>query len=764
MSVNETSDPVIKPIETPLLEMEDDFPILELILRNYFSEQDIQKVRTAYDFASKAHRNQKRFSGEPYINHPIAVAEILAELQLDANSICAAILHDVIEDTPVTYADIVASFGEVAANLVQGVTKVGKIGTAYHSEEEMENLRRMLLATAKDLHVIVIKIADRLHNMRTLHHLPRSKQTRIAQQTLNIYAPLAHRLGLGKIRWELEDLCLMFLNPDMYRQIKKNVSQKRREREIYLQTAIADLEAELKKNGFHVTVEGRAKHFYSIYQKMEKGQKNFTEIYDLIAIRVIAETIGECYAILGEVHTMWRQIPGRFKDYISNPKPNNYRSIHTTVLGPQGRMIEIQIRTEEMHIIAEYGIAAHWRYKQQGSSARIGKDARWIEVFSQELPDTQDPEDFIKSVKTELFSDEIYVYTPKGKLISLPKDATPIDFAYKIHTELGHRCGGAKVNNRLVQLNYPLQTGDVVDIISNQNSHPSHTWINIVKTASARNKIRRYLLESRRDQLVEIGEDNLTRVLKKAGFNHLEFYNSQKAKEIVEELKLKNLDDLFVNIGFGRINPKQVIARLIPLQKEKNPIAKESDVKNQEAIEQSVVRLGDIDDIMYRIAHCCSPLPGDDIAGYVTRGRGVTIHKASCPNMISFAKDHGRLIHLFWEGNHKDIISVNIEVTARDRRNLLGDVSQMISSTGTNIIGSQTQSINSVATLVFTLEVSSTNHLNTVMQQLLGVEGVKNVRRLKTKNKNQHQQNEPVSKTTTKKKEGKKNSDKKKTK
>ncbi|MDX9752595.1 MAG: bifunctional (p)ppGpp synthetase/guanosine-3',5'-bis(diphosphate) 3'-pyrophosphohydrolase [bacterium] len=737
MSTNETLD--ILSSFSPDTES-DDFPILELILRNYLQEEDIQLIRRAYLFALTAHQGQVRDSGEPYITHPIAVAEILAELQLDAETLSAAILHDVIEDTDITYEHVEQEFGRKVADMVLGVTKVGKIQSGYRSEEEIENLRRMLMATAKDLHVMVIKMADRLHNMRTLHHLNRAKQTRIAQQTLNIYAPLAHRLGLGKIRWEMEDLCLMFLHPDSYRQIKKNVSLKRREREEYLQSALTELESTLLKKGFKVFVEGRAKHFYSIFMKMIKSQRTFSEIYDLTALRVITENVGDCYAVLGEVHTMWRQIPGRFKDYISNPKANNYRSIHTTVLGPQGRMIEIQIRTQEMHTIAEYGIAAHWRYKLQGSSPRMGRDSKWLEAFSLELPDTQDPEDFIKAMRSELFSDEVYVYTPKGKLVNLPKDATPLDFAYKIHTELGHRCGGAKINNRLVSLIHPLKTGDVVEIVSNPNSHPTPAWLNIVKTASARNKIRRHLLESQHDELLEIGQTNLSRELKKAGFNPLEFYNSPKSKEVAENLRLKNLDELFVNIGFGRVNTKQVIARLL-LQKDRATPpprdSKESDSsKSSGTTAGTIVKLGDIDDIMYRIARCCSPLPGDDIVGYVTRGRGVTIHKATCSNMKIFAKDRHRVMPLFWEGDQRSHLSVTIQIVARDRQNLLGEVSQLISSTGTNINGCKTNTATNIATLDFTVEVSSTTHLNTVMQQLLGVEGVKSVRRLRTRGRN----------------------------
>ncbi|RJP23950.1 MAG: bifunctional (p)ppGpp synthetase/guanosine-3',5'-bis(diphosphate) 3'-pyrophosphohydrolase [Candidatus Omnitrophota bacterium] len=726
--------PVLSPVETDL---EDDFPILELILRNYLADEDIMRIRKAYFFAYDAHKNQKRISGEPYIAHPICVAETLAEYQLDAETIMAGILHDVLEDTDLTYDLLAREFGEHVATMVRGVTKFSKISSAYRKEEEVENLRRMLVATASDLHVIMIKLADRLHNMRTLHFLSRDKQIRIAQNTLDIYAPLAHRLGLGHIKWELEDLCLMYILPHVYETVKKKVFLKRHEREKYIKEACQELQNALAAKNIQCTVEGRVKHFFSIYMKMQREHKSFEDLYDLVALRVLCETIGECYAILGEVHTMWRQVEGRFKDYISTPKPNNYRSIHTTVLGPKGRMVEIQIRTHDMHYIAEYGIAAHWRYKAEGSKRRIGRDAKWLEPFSQELPDTHDPEEFMQSIRHDLFSDEVFVYSPKGELIRLPKDSTPIDFAYKIHTELGHRCGGAKVNGRMVSLNYSLKTGDSVEILSNPNSHPSPAWLDIVKTASARNKIRRQLLESRRDELLKIGQSHLTREIQKAGFNPLEFYNSQEAQQIVESLKQKSLEDLFVNIGFGRISGKQIIARILQ-QKQKNADTSKSDERektddeDQAVTMRSVVRLGDIDEIMYRRARCCSPLPGDDIIGFVTRGRGVTIHKSICPNIKHvYQDDPGRIMHLFWEEDQRELVSVTIEIRARDRRNLLSDLSQMISSTGTNIIFCKSATVNAVATFRFTLQINNSVHLNTVMQQLLGIEGVKNVRRVK---------------------------------
>ena len=726
-----------KPSSTPStnrVKLEDDFPILELILRNYLTHDEIMRVRQAYFLAYDAHQDQKRDSGEPYITHPLAVAEILAEYQWPAEVITAGLLHDVLEDTHYTYEDLVREFGASVAGLVRGVTKVSEIAYSFHREEEAENFRRMLVATAKDLHVIVIKLADRLHNMRTLRFLPRDRQLRIAKNTLDIFAPLAHRLGLGRIKWELEDLALIHLHPDVYQDIKQKIALKRREREQYLNAARKELEDALKKEGFHCTVEGRAKHFYSIYQKMLHDKKTFEEIFDLIALRVICETIGECYGILGEVHTMWRQVEGRFKDYISNPKPNNYRSIHTTVLGPHGRRIEIQIRTLEMHLDAEYGIAAHWRYKEEKSTP-LKRDTNWLEQFVQELPDTHDPEEFLQSVRNDLFSDEVYVYTPKGEIQRLPKDATPIDLAYKIHTELGNHCGGAKVNSRMVSLNYRLKTGDVVEIIANQSCHPSPAWLNIVKTSSARNKIRRFLLDSRRGELLQIGQTNLSRELQKAGFNHLEFYNSAKAREIIASLNTKDLEDLLVNIGFGRISTKQVIARLLPpVQKSMPPRADASASSRAKGGGEpilSVVRLGDIDDILYRRALCCNPLPGDDIIGFVTRGRGVTIHRTDCSNVKQFQQDPGRILPLFWEEEQQGHVNVTIEIRARDRHNLLSDVSQMISATGTNIVSSKSETVSEIATFVITMDITSVSHLETVMQQLLGVEGVKSVRKVR---------------------------------
>ncbi len=722
-----------------LSDMEDDFPILELILRNYLGDEDIIGIRKAYFFAYEAHKEQTRANGDPYISHPLAVAEILAGYQLDASTIMAGLLHDILEDTDYTYDDLKSMFGEDTANLVQGVTKVSEISSAYHSEEEIENLRRMLVATAKDLHVIVIKLADRLHNMRTLHFLPHHKQIRISQNTLNVYSPLAHRLGLGQIKWELEDLCLMFLNPKAYKGIKNKVSLKRLERETIIKEARADLEKILHKRGIHVTVEGRAKHFYSIYMKMRRYNKSFKEIYDLIALRVICENIGDCYAVLGEVHTMWRQVDGRFKDYISTPKLNNYRSIHTTVLSKTGRMMEIQIRTQKMHQIAEHGIAAHWRYKEH-TKKRVGGDSKWVKLFNQELPDTRDPEDFLQTIRNELFSDEVYVYSPKGELIRMPKDSTPVDFAYKIHTELGHQCGGAKVNGRLVPLNYCLQTGDVVSIMASKNNRPSSAWLEFIKTSSARNKIRRFLLEDRRDELLRRGRSTLSKEIQRAGYNPREFYNSADAEEIAQSLDLKKVEDIFVNIGFGRISTKQVIARLQQKNKVDQPQKlieqKSQNIFEEENTSRSIVKLAEIDDIMYRIARCCSPLPGDNIVGFVTRGRGVTIHKTTCRSIRQYNGHPERLLPLFWSGDQTHPVSVRIEIRANDRRNLLSDLSQMISSTGTNILNCVSESVSGSATFTFILEIVNTNHLNTISQQLYGINGVKTVRRLRMQQSN----------------------------
>jgi guanosine-3',5'-bis(diphosphate) 3'-pyrophosphohydrolase len=743
MAANEDTIPIQS---DTLKQIKEDFPVLELILRNYLKEEDIALIRKAYFYSYKAHKHQIRANGDPYVLHPIAVAEILAGMQLDSKTISAALLHDIIEDTDYTEDDLLNEFGKEIADLVQGVTKVGEIGTAYRSEQEVENLRRMLVATAKDLRVIIIKLADRLHNLRTLHFLPRSKQIRIAQNTLNIYAPLAHRMGVGRIKWELEDLCFMFLHPDAYQNIKNKVALKRREREQYIQEMRNSFEKHLLDKGMKVHVDGRVKHFYSIYTKMLRTNRTFDEIYDLIALRVICESIGECYAVLGEVHTMWRQVEGRFKDYISNPKPNKYRSIHTTVLGPNGRKIEIQIRTQEMHYIAEQGIAAHWRYKEK-SKRKFGEDAKWLQMFTQDLSDIRDPEEYIESIQSELFSDEVYVYTPKGDLHRLPKNACPIDFAYRIHSELGQRCLGAKVNGRLVPLTYSLKTGDVIEIQTSPSARPSRQWLDIVKTSSARNKIRKALLESQRDELLTMGQTTLTRELQRAGFNAREFYKSDDAKKIYENLGLKSLDDLFVSVGFGRISTKQVVARL--LQQNKPAVHEKPSKKSsqEETAKRTVVRLADVDDIMYRIARCCNPLPGDDIIGFVTRGRGVSIHKTSCSSLKHFRSDSERVMPLYWEGDKKKPISVSIEVKARDRKNLLSDISQMIAVTGTNILRCNSQTSNMVATFLFTLEVINTNHLDTIRQQLFGINGVTSVRRVRNANSSEL----PKTTTTTKK-------------
>lgn len=720
------------------LHQEDEFPYVELLLRNYLSEEDVQRVRSAYEFACEAHKGQTRMNGDPYILHPVAVSQILAEYHRDADIVIAGLLHDVVEDTQFTFEDLEARFGSAIAGLVRGVTKVSKIvaDTPYLREMEVENFRRMLVATAKDIHVIIVKLADRLHNMQTLGFLPRDSQLRIARSTLDIFAPIAHRLGLGKMKWELEDLALVYLHHDVYQMIKKQVSEKRAYREQYVREVCRTLEERLESHSISCTVEGRAKHFYSIYQKMTQDNKSFDEIYDLAAIRVICETIGECYAILGEVHSMWRQVEGRFKDFISNPKSNNYRSIHTTVLGPKGRKIEIQIRTLEMHLDSEYGIAAHWRYKEE-KNTRVRRDTKWLEHFVSNLPDTHDPEEFIQSIRHDLFANEIYVYTPKGELIRLVKGSTPIDLAYRIHTNLGNRCCGAKVNRKLVTLNYQLQTGDTVEILSNPNSHPSAAWLNIVQTSSARNKIRRYLLESQKDQLLQHGQSSLTKELHKAGIKPLEFYNSPLSKEIILSLNTKDLDDLFVNIGFGRISTKQVIARIIKLDPNtttaKAPLPRTKSPKTKSESKASVVKMGEIDEIMYRRARCCNPLPGEDIIGFVTRGRGVSIHRANCKSIQSHNDQDDRIIPLFWEGEENAIVNVTIEITARDRQNLLNDLTQMISATGTNIVSCNTDTVNGIATFFFKMDIRNATHLDTIMQQLLGVDGVKSVKKTRTK-------------------------------
>lgn len=686
------------------------------------SSQDIDLPRQALQFAITKHGSQRRVSGEPYISHPLAVAELVAGLVPEPATITAAILHDVIEDTDCETCDLEGMFGAEVAFLVDGVTNVSRIPFGMRHEKQIENLRRLLMATAKDLRVIVIKLCDRLHNMRTLSSLSRTKQRRICQTTLDVFAPLAHRLGLKRIKNELEDLCLYYLHPGMYRFLKMKVDERLAERQDYgrrVQTMISDV---LATNGIEAKVEWRVKHFWSIYQKMVRDNREFSEIYDLTGIRILVNSIGECYAALGIIHGVWPQVEGRFKDYISSPKSNDYRSIHTTVLGSEGRLLEVQIRTEQMHRVCEEGVAAHWRYKEKGRSSRkLGDDAAWISQISGILQDIRDAEEWTSTIKTDLFADECYCYTPKGDIVRLPAGSCPIDFAYSIHTQLGERCQGARVNGRFRPLSYQLQTGDVVQIETSKSAHPTSTWLNMVRTARARSKIRTYLLHANRDELVEQGRLILSREINRLGINAQTFYNSPLGREIMESLEIRELDDLFALVGFGRIATKQVIARILQSR------AREKKVERSQPSQS--IQINEIDDMLYRLAKCCHPMVGEPIIGLVTRGRGISIHRENCTNIIKFQGDRSRLIPLSWEESRQELTTVRLSVAANDRKQLLADVAHSIASAGANVTSCQTISPRqnarqNNATLDFEIEVRDIKHLGRIAESLVEIPGV----------------------------------------
>ena len=702
---------------------------LSQLLSDYLSPEDLELCMRAFGYAEEAHFRQQRQDGRPFILHPIEVAILLANLEVDAATVAAGLLHDTVEDTPTTVEDLRSVFGDRIARLVNGVTKVAKIDLAYREEEEIENVRRMLVATAEDLHVIVIKICDRLHNMRTLEHLRPRKQQRIAQTTLDIFSPLAHRLGLGQVKWELEDLSLSFLQPEAYADIKSKITLKRRDREAYLREVEHQLQNALFEEGIGCTVQSRAKHFYSIYRKMHRDGKSFDELTDLLALRVVAGNVGECYAALGVVHTLWRPYEGKFKDYIASPKPNNYRSLHSTVFGPQGRTIEVQIRTQEMHHLAERGIAAHWRYKESGGGTRLGKDAIWLEGLSEIVPDTLNPDEFLTSFKQELFADEVFVKTPKGKLLKLPLGATPIDFAYRIHTDLGNHCSGAKVNGRIAPLNSKLQTGDTVEIIPSKHGMAAPSWLEVVRTSSAKAKIRRYLLETRHDQLLQQGRSMLDKELRRTGVNPNEFYKSESCGRFLKSLKQRSVEELHVNIGFGRVSTKQILARLIQERRsESAPTPHPHQHKDEK--QSAVIRLGDIDNIMYRRARCCSPLPGDDILGFVTRGRGITIHRHDCKSVQHLRSDRNRLMNLFWGTDDASYFDVDVEIVSTDRDRLLSDLSNRISGVGVSIKACHSVTDKeSITRSLFTISIPSRTKLDDLMRNLVGAEGVHSVRR-----------------------------------
>ncbi|MBE3596839.1 MAG: bifunctional (p)ppGpp synthetase/guanosine-3',5'-bis(diphosphate) 3'-pyrophosphohydrolase [Hydrogenibacillus sp.] len=708
---------------------------LEATLRQYMTEQDIASARRAFEFAARHHEGQYRISGDPYITHPLAVAEILADLRMDATIIIAALLHDIVEDTSATLEDVRTMFGAEVATLVDGATKLRRIQFQSKEEQQAENYRKMLLAMARDVRVILIKLADRLHNMRTLKFRTEEDQRRIAEETLDIYAPIAHRLGISKIKWELEDIALRFLNPQSYYRIVHLMKKKRAEREAYIAKVSETLKAKLMEMGIQAEVTGRPKHIYSIYRKMREQHKSFDEIYDLLAVRVIVDSVRDCYSVLGIVHTLWKPMPGRFKDYIAMPKANMYQSLHTTVIGPEGEPLEVQIRTREMHYTAEYGIAAHWAYKEGKSAKNAAEEAKRIRFIRQLLEYQQDApsaQEFVESLKMDLFSDVVFVFTPKGDVIELPAGAVPLDFAYRIHTEIGNRTVGAKVNGKIVPLDHPLRTGDIVEILTSKQSYgPSMDWLKIAKTSHARNKIRAWFKKERREEMIARGRELLEQEARRHGLAPKDVFKEAYTKDVLSRFNLQSVDELLSSIGFGAISVGQVMGRYLEHYRKDHteaPIAAEIKTAKTRPPRQGV-RVKGVEGVLVRFSRCCNPVPGDDIVGFITRGRGVSIHRLGCPNVAK--EDPERIVEVEWAPEAEFLYPVEIEVLAMDRQGLLNDVLQAVNETKTNLTQVTGRADkNRMAKITMTISIRHLDHLQRVVERIKRVKDVFSVRRL----------------------------------
>jgi len=704
-------------------------------IKEYNPKAELDIVKKAYKFAASAHAGQKRKSGDNYMVHPIEVAYILAQLQMDIITIAAGLLHDVVEDTEITLEKLEAEFGPEAATLVDGVTKLSRIAYKSKEEQQVENLRKMFLAMAKDIRVILIKLADRLHNMRTLKHQPVHKQKEIAEETLEIFAPLAHRLGIFKIKWELEDLAFRYLHPENYYQLVKRISMKRKTWGNYINRFIEQLKEKAEEMEIPVDIQGRSKHFYSIYNKMVRQEKDINEIYDLIAIRIIVDNIKDCYAVLGMIHSLWKPIPGRFKDYIAMPKPNMYQSLHTTVIGPEGEPVEIQIRTWDMHRTAEYGIAAHWRYKE-GKSGDQGFDKKlsWLRQILEWQQELGDAREFMESLKIDLFSDRVYVFTPRGDVMELPAGSVPIDFAYRVHTMVGHQCIGAKVNGRIVPLDYKLKTGDIVEILTAKGSGPSRDWLSLVQTSQAKNRIRSWFKKEKREENLLKGKELLEREAKKAGLAPGDVLKSGQLLEAARRYNISSVDDLYVAVGDGGVTPLQVLGQLKELfslkeSKGSAPVVKPWDGYGKAS---QGVRVKGVENLMVRLARCCNPIPGDDIVGYITRGRGISIHRGDCPN-IGHARQNEkeRLVDVTWDAEEGAVYQVQLEALALDRPRLAMDIMNTIAETKTIINSVHARAKrNNLAVVDLKIEIRSMEHLHYLMEKIRRVKDVLEVKRI----------------------------------
>jgi GTP pyrophosphokinase len=697
----------------------------------YADRLDVDLIREAYQLALLAHAGQTRASGEDYISHCVDVATILAQLRLDTATIIGGLVHDIVEDTAYSFPDLEKQFGEEVAAIVDGVTKIGKVQILSHTERQVENYRKLLLHMARDARVILIKLADRLHNMRTLDHLPPEKQVRIARETREIYAPLAHRLGMAAIKWELEDLCFKFLEPQAYLELAERVKQTRQDRENQITEMKRPLEELLASSGIRAEVTGRPKHLWSIYRKMKHRKQGFDEIYDLMAMRVITDTVQDCYAALGVIHSRWIPIQERFHDYVATPKTNMYRSIHTTVMAPGGRRYEIQIRTDEMHNTAENGIAAHWRYKEGsgGSKDEVDEALSWFRQVLEWQQDTRDPEDFMEFLRMDLFQGEIFVFTPQGEVKPLPAGATPIDFAYAVHTEVGFHCAGAKVNGRIAPLSRGLKNGDTVEIITDPRQKPTRDWLAFVKTSRARQRIRQFIRKEEFDASVKLGRDFLDREVRRLRKPKMDKDALQKA---ADALDLPSVEHLYAALGRGDTGPSHVIKQLFPEEEDSSePAAPGALERLRERLVRSNrgVRIQGMDNMMVRYAQCCQPVPGDQVIGYITRGRGVSIHRGDCPNILSLQDDPDRRVEIEWAAEEGDRFYVRLFLQGDDRKGLLSDIAKAIADTGTNIQHADIRGNPEGMTGQFVVEVQDLGHLNKVLRKIRRVKGVMSVER-----------------------------------
>lgn len=708
----------------------------------YMNQEEIALIDRAYIFAEKLHEGQLRKSGDPYITHPVAVAQILVDLQMDAVIIVAALLHDVVEDTNTSIQQIKDQFGEEIATLVDGVTKLRRIKYKSKEEQQAENHRKMLLAMAKDVRVILIKLADRLHNMRTLKYRAEEDQRRIANETLEIFAPIAHRLGISTVKWELEDLSLRYTNAQQYYRIVHLMKKKRAERESYIENIIEELEEKSAELDIQCDISGRPKHIYSIYRKMFLHHKEFNEIYDLLAIRILVENVRDCYAVLGIVHTLWKPMPGRFKDYIAMPKVNMYQSLHTTVIGPEGEPLEVQIRTYDMHSTAEYGIAAHWAYKQgkkvSEQDANTDQKLRWFRELLEYQQESKDAQEFMESLKMDIFSDLVFVFTPKGDVIELPAGAVPLDFAYRIHTEIGNRCVGAKVNSKIVPLDHPLQTGDIVEVLTSKHSYgPSKDWIKIAKSSHARNKIRSWFKKEKREETIIKGREAVEQEIKKQAIPAKELLREEYIKEVSARFNFQEAEDMYSAVGYGGITAAQILTRLLDFYRKDHPTDESNEISKIEirTVPQrrgtldNGVRVKGIDNLLVRFSRCCNPVPGDEIVGYITRGRGVSIHRGDCNNIAH--EDQERLIEVEWEASSDHLYNVDLEVTGLDRRGLLNEVLQAVNETKTNLsqVTGRTDR-NKMANIHMTISIKNIDHLQRVVDRIKQVRDIYAVRRI----------------------------------